>query len=444
MTDPSPTRGACRPSELDALVARMALTIPAGWEFGLDRMTRLLGRLGDPHLALPPVIHIAGTNGKGSVTAHLRAMIEAAGKTVHAFTSPHLVRFNERIRVAGRLGEDARLVEAIERAEAANAGEPITFFELATAAAFLLFAETPADVTLLEVGLGGRLDATNVVRAPLVAVITSISIDHEKFLGSTLPEIAGEKAGIVKRGRPVVSAPQDDAVVAVLERAAARAGVPLALGGRDWTATSEDGRLVYRGETGLLDLPPSRLLGPHQIVNAGTAIAALEASGLDVPSAAIERGLATVDWPARMQRLTSGVLVDLVPGAEVWLDGGHNPGAGAVIAETLADLADRAPKPLHLVAGMLETKDPVGFFRPFAGLAREVVCVPVVGDHPGRDPQALAEAARAAGLTASTAAGPAEALARIRAEDGPAPRILICGSLHLAGAVLAANGTLPT
>ncbi|MDK9695746.1 MAG: bifunctional folylpolyglutamate synthase/dihydrofolate synthase [Siculibacillus sp.] len=442
MSDPSApaTTGG---SPLAALVARMAVTIPAGWEFGLERMRRVLGRLGDPHLSIPPPIHIAGTNGKGSVTAHLRAMLEASGRTVHVFTSPHLVRFNERVRVSGRTANDEMLVEAIERAEAANAGEPITFFELTTLAAFLLFAERPADVTLLEVGLGGRLDATNVVEGRLVSVITPISIDHEKFLGSTLAAITTEKAGIVERRRPVVSAPQADEVVPVLERAAARAGVSLSLGGRDWSATPEDGRLVFRSERGLLDLPPSRLLGAHQVINAGTAIAALEASGLEVPVTAIERGLGTVDWPARMQRLSSGPLVDLVPGAEVWLDGGHNPGAGTVIAATLADLARRAPRPLVLVCGMLETKDPIGFFRPFAGSAEGVACVPVVGDHPGRAPAALAEAARAAGLTATVHESVAAALREIAAMTDEAPRILICGSLHLAGEVLRENGPLP-
>lgn len=431
-------------SALDALVARMAVTIPAGWEFGLERMIRVLGRLGDPHLAVPPVVHVAGTNGKGSTTAHMRAMLEAAGKRVHVFTSPHLVRFNERIRVAGRLAADDMLVEAIERAEAANAGEPITFFELTTLAAFLLFAEHPADVTLLEVGLGGRLDATNVIPEPLVSVITPISIDHEKFLGSTLSAIAAEKAGIVKRGRPVVAAPQEDEVVAVLERAAARARVPLALGGRDWTASLEDGRLVFRDEAGLLDLPPSRLLGHHQSVNAGTAIAALRASGLDLPAGAFETGLGTVDWPARMQRLTAGRLVDLAPRhAEIWLDGGHNPGAGEVIAATLADLDRRAARPLRLVCGMLETKDPIGFFRPFAGLAAEVACVPVTGDHPGRPPEALAEAARAAGLAATVHASPEAALAALAAAGGAPCRLLICGSLHLAGEILGKNGTIP-
>jgi dihydrofolate synthase/folylpolyglutamate synthase len=432
-------------SALDDLVARLARSIPAGWEFGLDRMTRVLGRLGDPHLAIPPVIHVAGTNGKGSTVADLRAVLEAAGRRVHVYTSPHLVRLAERIRVAGRLASDEALTAALERAERANGGEPITFFELMTIAAFLLFAETPADVTLLEVGLGGRLDATNVVPEPRVAVITSISIDHEKFLGSTLSAIAGEKAGIVKRRRPVVSAPQPDEVVAVLERAAARAGVPLALGDRDWSASEENGRLIYRSERGLLDLPRPRLLGRHQIVNAGTAIAALEAGGFDLPIEAIGRGLASVAWPARMQSITEGPLVAAAPeGAELWLDGGHNPGAGVVIAEALRELAARAPRPLRLVAGMLVTKDPIGFFRPFAGLVESVTCVPVESEQIGRDPRDLAAAARSAGLAATVADDPITALRDLaRFDDRPAPRILICGSLHLAGAVLELNGTPP-
>ena len=435
------------PSSLDALLARLAKTVPAGWDLGLDRMRRVLARLGDPHLAVPPPIHVAGTNGKGSTSAFLRAILEASGRRVHVYTSPHLVRFNERIRVAGRLASDDALVAAIERAEAANAGAPITFFELATVAAFLLFAETPADVTVLEVGLGGRLDATNLVENRLVSVITAISMDHESFLGDTLEKIAAEKAGIVERGRPVVSSPQEDAVVAVLERAAARAGVALRLGGRDWSASAEAGRLVYQSDAGLLDLPMPRLLGPHQLINAGTAVAALEAAGFDLDVETIGRGLTGVDWPARMQRLTHGALVDLAPGgAEIWLDGGHNPGAGAVIGETLADLADRSPRPLHLIAGLLETKDPVGFFAPFVGLARSVTTVPIAGsDHPGRDPAALAAILRErVGLPAEPAASVGAALARLHTEAGEVPpRILICGSLHLAGEVLRENGTPP-
>lgn len=436
-------------TSLDVLLARLEKTVPAGWDLGLDRMRRVLARLGDPHLRIPPPIHVAGTNGKGSTVAFLRAILEASGKTVHVYTSPHLVRFAERVRLAGRIADDDALAAAIERAEAANAGEPITFFELATIAAFLLFAETKADVTLLEVGLGGRLDATSVIENRLAAVITPISMDHEKFLGDTLEKIAGEKAGIVERGRPVVSAPQNDVVVAVLERASARARAPLTLGGRDWTASLEDGRFVFRSEARLLDLAPPRLLGPHQIVNAGTALAALEAAGLLPDAETIARGLAAATWPARMQRLTTGALVQAAPGeAEIWLDGGHNPGAGIVIAQTLADLDRRAPRPLVLVAGLLETKDPVGFFGPFAALAPRILTVPIEGgEHPGRDPAALAALIRdRVGLAAEPAASVREALERLRGGTtaSPAPRILICGSLYLAGAVLADNGTPPT
>ncbi len=433
-------------SSLDALLARLEKTVPAGWDLGLDRMHRLLARLGDPHRAIPPVIHVAGTNGKGSTTAFLRSILEASGRRVHVYTSPHLVRFAERIRVAGTLAEDDALAAAIRRAEEANAGEPVTFFELATVAAFLLFAETPADATLLEVGLGGRLDATNVVANRLACVITPISMDHEKFLGDTIEKIAAEKAGIVEPGRPLVAAPQVDAVAAVLERAAARARAPLALGGQDWTATLEDGRMIFRSERGLRDLAPPRLLGPHQIVNAGTAIAALEAAGFDLDDATIERGLTSADWPARMQRLTVGKLVEAAPeGAEIWLDGGHNPGAGEVIAATLADLGRRSARPLVLIAGLLETKDPVGFFRPFGPLAPRVLTVPIAGgEHPGRDPAALAEiVATSAGLPARPTAGVRDALDSLRADEGAPPRILICGSLYLAGNVLAENGTPP-
>lgn len=433
-------------SSLDALLARLEKTVPAGWDLGLDRMHRLLARLGDPHLAIPPVIHVAGTNGKGSTTAFLRSILEASGRRVHVYTSPHLVRFAERIRVAGTLADDDALAAAIRRAEEANAGEPITFFELATVAAFLLFAENAADATLLEVGLGGRLDATNVVANRLASVITPISMDHEKFLGDTIEKIAAEKAGILEPGRPLVSAPQVDAVAAVLERAAARARAPFALGGQDWTATPEDGRMIFRSERGLLDLTPPRLLGPHQIVNAGTAIAALEAAGFDLPEATIDRGIASADWPARMQRLTEGALVEAAPtGAEIWLDGGHNPGAGEVIAATLADLGRRSPRPLVLIAGLLETKDPIGFFRPFAPLMPRVLTVPIDGgEHPGRDPAALAEiVGTRAGLAATPMRSVRAALESLRADGGAPPRILICGSLYLAGAVLAENGTPP-
>ncbi|MDR3494003.1 MAG: bifunctional folylpolyglutamate synthase/dihydrofolate synthase [Ancalomicrobiaceae bacterium] len=435
---------------LDALLARLSMTIPDGWDLGLDRITRVLGAIGNPHLRQPPFIHVTGTNGKGSTTAYARAILEAAGRQVHVFTSPHLVRFNERIRIGntggGRLVSDDELALAIARAEAANAGGPITFFELTTVAAFLIFAEHPADVTLMEVGLGGRLDSTNVVPNPLACVFTPISMDHEKFLGDTVEKIASEKAGILKRGAVAVSAPQSASVTQVIERQADRLSVPVILGGQDWSVATEHGRLVYQDEGGLLDLPPPRLMGRHQYVNAGTAIATLRATGLAPDVATIARGMANVDWPARMQRLAFGPIVDMAPpGAEVWLDGGHNPGCGEVIAATIADLEERVARPLFLITGMLETKDPIGFFKPFAGLTRHVFTVPIPGDHRNRPPAELAAAARKAGLTAEPMAGVAEALSvidklwRLR----PAPRILICGSLYLAGEVLKANGTLP-
>lgn len=438
------------PSALDALLDRLTMAIPAGWDLGLERIVKLLAKLGDPHARIPPVIHIAGTNGKGSVTAFCRAMIEASGRTCHVYTSPHLVRFNERIRLGaqggGRLASDAVVAAAILEAEAANAGDPITFFELTTVAAFKLFADHPADYTLLEVGLGGRLDATNVVPPPLVSVITSISVDHEKFLGDTIEKIAGEKAGIIKRGAPAVCSPQVEAVEEVLRRRAAREGVRLRVGGEDWTASPENGRLVYQDEDGLLDLSAPRLLGRHQFTNAGTAIAAVRAAGIPLSEAEIGRGLETVEWPARMQRLAPGPLVALAPpGSEVWLDGGHNPGAGEVVAAVMGDLEERVSRPLFMIAGMLRTKDPVGFFRPFGGLVRHVFTVPIHGGHESRTPEDLAGCAIAAGLSAEPVESVEAALGRLAADwrFEPAPRILICGSLYLAGEVLKANGALP-
>lgn len=445
-----PSGAAPAPTALDALLERLSMRIPDGWDLGLERIHDLLARMGDPHLALPPVVHIAGTNGKGSVTAFCRSILEASGKSVHVYTSPHLVRFNERVRIGrpggGRLVDDEAFAAAIEAAERANGERPITFFELATAAAFKLFAENPADVTLLEVGLGGRLDATNAIGAPLVSVITSISIDHEKYLGDTVDKIAAEKAGIIKRGTIAVSSPQVHEVEDVLRRKAAREGVRLHFGGQDWTVGSENGRLVYQDEDGLLDLTAPRLLGRHQFLNAGTAIAALRAGGLAPDPSAIDQGLTSVDWPARMQRLPLGPLVGLAPpGSEVWLDGGHNPGAGEVVATVMADLEERVSRPFFMIVGMLKTKDPVGFLRPFGGLVRHVFTVPIHGGHDSRTPEDLAETARAAGLSAETIES-VEAALGLLARDWrfePAPRILVCGSLYLAGEVLKANGTLP-
>jgi dihydrofolate synthase/folylpolyglutamate synthase len=427
-----------------AILERLLGLHPREIDLSLERVERLMADMGHPQRRLPPVIHVAGTNGKGSTTAFMRAILEAAGKRVHVYTSPHLVRFHERIRLAGIFVDDEALADALASAEKINDGRPITQFEITTAAAFDLFARHPADVLLLEVGLGGRLDATNVVSSPLAAVITAISIDHEKFLGETLREIAHEKAGILKSRRPAIVAPQPDEALIEIENRAARMGAELFLANRDWVAYPEGGRLVYQDEDGLLDLPPPRLPGRHQYTNAGAAIAAIRKSGLDLTRNAFQAGMGSVEWPARLQSLSNGLLAAKVPGAELWLDGGHNPGAGVVVAEAMADLEERAPKPLILIAGMMATKDPVGFFRPFAGLASLVIAVPVPGHDAGRAPSDLAAAAKAAGLRAETSDSVAEALAQIAGTDHDVPpRILICGSLYLAGSVLDQNGTPP-
>ena len=320
---------------------------------------------------MPPVIHVAGTNGKGSTIAFLRAILEAAGKRVHVYTSPHLVRFNERFRIGGRgesaLVSDEELSAAMEECERANAGAPITVFEITTAAGLLLFARHPADVLLLEVGLGGRLDATNVVDNPVATIITRISIDHIDFLGDSIEKIAAEKAGILKRGVPAIVASQPRDALAVIERQAARLAAPLKVAGADWTATEERGRLVYQDESGLLDLPPPKLYGRHQFENAGLAIAALRTIGrFAIPPAAYDAGMTKADWPARLHRLGQGRLVELAPvGSELWLDGGHNPDGGRAIAAALADLEERVSRPLVLIVGMLATKDSEGFLEQF-------------------------------------------------------------------------------
>jgi dihydrofolate synthase/folylpolyglutamate synthase len=433
-----------------AILERLLNLHPREIDLSLERIERLMTDLGHPDKRIPPVIHVAGTNGKGSTTAFMRAILEAAGKRVHVYTSPHLVRFHERIRLAGPSGgrfvDEDDLADALIHVEKINDGRSITQFEITTAAAFDLFSRHPADVLLLEVGLGGRLDATNVVSEPLVTVITQIAIDHEKFLGDTIESIAFEKAGILKHDRAAVVAPQDPAALTVIEEQAARKGAPLFVANRDWIAHSEHGRLVYQDENGLLDLPQPKLVGRHQYTNAGAAIAALRRADLGVSSHAIEVGLVGVEWPARLQRLTSGALVERVRGdAEIWLDGGHNSSAGIAIAEAMADLEERATRPLFLISGMLTTKDPAGFFRPFAGLVRKVLAVPVVASNASRDPSELAEAATAAGLSAEPVASVEAAIDRLGADnDAHGPyRVLICGSLYLAGSVLAANGTPP-
>ncbi len=435
---------------VESIFERLLALHPKLIDLSLERMWRVLERLGHPERRLPPVIHVAGTNGKGSTVAFMRAVLEAAGKRVHVYTSPHLVRFNERIRLAGTLVDDATLTDALARAERANDGAPITFFEITTAAAMLLFSEVPADVLLLEVGLGGRLDATNVVDQPLVSVITPVSIDHVDFLGETVSAIALEKAGILKRGVPAVIARQPREALAVIERQAARLGAPLAIMGEQFQAHEEGGRLVVADEDGLMDLPRPRLVGPHQIGNAGLAVEALRVAGqrdtaFRLPPAAFEEGMRAASWPARLQRLGPGPLTQRAPeGVDVWLDGGHNAAGGQALAAALADLEDRVSRPLVMIVGMLGTKDAGSFLAPFAGLARELVAVPVPGESKGQPPEAVAAAARAHGISASTARSVAEALDGLKTFPvGPAPRVLIAGSLYLAGAVLGENGSLP-
>jgi dihydrofolate synthase/folylpolyglutamate synthase len=433
---------------MDAVLARLLALHPKRIDLSLERIQRLLTALDHPQRHLPPTIHVAGTNGKGSTIAFMRAALEAAGKTVHVYTSPNLVRLNERFRLGraggGRLVDDAELGDTLAECEAKNGGAPITVFEMETAAAFLLFSRHPADVALLEVGLGGRLDATNVIERPMASVITRLSLDHREFLGDSLVQVAAEKAGILKPGVPAVIAGQAREALAVIERHAARLRAPLKIAGEDWTATEERGRLVYQDEDGLLDLPAPRLYGRHQFENAGAAIAALRVSSLKLPASAFEASMVQVDWPARMQRLTHGRLAALAPaGSELWLDGGHNVDGGQAIAAALADLEERVSRPVVVIVGMLSTKDCTGFLRNFAGLARRVIAVPI--DQDKAVPAAeLAELAARIGIPALARPDLESAITVAGKLDlEPPPRILITGSLYLAGEVLAANGTPP-
>jgi dihydrofolate synthase/folylpolyglutamate synthase len=435
-------------THVDAILARLLALHPKRIDLSLDRMWRILDALGHPERKLPPVIHVAGTNGKGSTVAFMRAMLEAAGRSVHVYTSPNLVRLNERFRLGrsggGVLVGDDELAATLAECERANGDQPITVFEIETAAGLLLFSRHPADVLLLEVGLGGRLDATNVVERPLASVITPVSIDHVDFLGDTLEKIATEKAAILRRGVPAVISRQTEGPLSVIMARGEEVGAPLHVAGQDWVAGEERGRLVYQDTDGLLDLPPPRLFGRHQFDNAGTAIAALRAARLKLPAAAFEQGVVAADWPARMQRLATGTLPPRAPaGSELWLDGGHNADGGRTIAGALADLEERVSRPLVLIVGMLSSKDAEGFLRNFAGLARALIAVPI-GQEKGIAPEALAATARRVGLTAQSAPSVEEALEMVCAlELEPPPRVLITGSLYLAGAVLAENGTLP-
>ena len=417
----------------DAILERMMTLHPKVIDLTLDRVWRLLEIMGNPQDRLPPVIHIAGTNGKGSTLAMIRAGLEASGARVHAYTSPHLARFHERIRLAGDLISEEALSDVLDRCYAANGTAPITYFEITTVAALVAFAETPADYTLLEVGLGGRLDATNVIARPAATVITPVDLDHQAYLGDTLEAIAGEKAGIIKPGVPCIVGPQHDAALEVIERVAQRAGAPVAIYGQDWHVVTEAGRLVFQDDRGLLDLPLPRLIGAHQVRNAGAALAVLRQLGLD--EAACSAAMTEAEWPARMQRLRDGRLVAAAGAAELWLDGGHNPAAGQALAAALASLP---PRPTHLICGMLNTKDIAGYLAPLAGVSESLTAVSIPGEAATIPAEETAKIARSVGFEAATAASVEGAIDEIVAAH-PAARILICGSLYLAGHVLRRN-----
>jgi len=424
-------------AQVDATLQRLTGLYPKLIDLSLGRMTRLLGDLGNPHEKLPPVIHVAGTNGKGSTVAMMRSILEASGYRVHAYTSPHLVRFAERIRLSGDLIDEALLLQLLEHVETANAGKPITFFEVTTAVAFLAFAQIPADAVLLETGLGGRYDATNVIAKPSVTALSSISMDHMQYLGDTLAKIAGEKAAIMKKGVPCVTVSQPDDAMEVIGRAATEIGAPLYAQGDTWRIERDAGGLLFTGANNTWKTAMPALLGRHQIGNAGLALAALEHGPFAIPSFALRAGMRNVVWPARAQRLKEGPLVRMLPGAwDLWLDGGHNAGGGAAVAALAAD--EWADAPLHLVCGMLSTKVADDYLRPLARQAASFTAVPIAASDAALPPAELAEAARRVGMINVRVAGsPAEAIAGL--EISGRARVMICGSLYLAGEILRDN-----
>jgi dihydrofolate synthase/folylpolyglutamate synthase len=418
---------------ISAVIERLHALYPRMIDLSTVRLDRLLGLLGNPHLKLPPVIHVAGTNGKGSTCAFLRAIGEAAGLRVHVFTSPHLVRFNERIRVAGHIVDDATLESALAEVERVNDGAPITVFEVLMAAAFMLFARVPAELCVLEVGLGGRHDATNVVPHPVACAIASISLDHREMLGPTIEIIAGEKAGIMKPGVPVVTGLQPETVLQVFRTEAARVGAGLAARNAEWTITATETGLRYTDASGSIDLPKPSLPGTFQHDNAGIAVAAIRASGLAISGEAIAQGIAKAEWPARLQRLTGRLAATLPHGWELWLDGGHNPGGGQALADHATIWSDR---PLHIIVGMKKAKDSAEFLRPLIPHATSLWAVSEPGQHLALP---VEDIVAASGGVAQPGPTVREALSKLHPSD--AARVLICGSLYLAGEVLKADET---
>jgi dihydrofolate synthase / folylpolyglutamate synthase len=421
----------------DAILARLLELHPKIIDLSLERMHRILAKLGHPERKLPPVIHIAGTNGKGSTVAFTRAIMEAAGLKVHCYTSPHLVRFHERIRVAGDLIPEDHLTKLLEECEDANESEPITFFEITTAAAFLAFARTPADYLILETGLGGRLDATNVVDRPKATCITSISLDHQQYLGDTIEKIAAEKAGIIKPHVPIIIASMPPEARETIETIAGRHHASTRIANQEWQSFTQHGRLVFQDENGLLDLPLPALQGAHQIDNAGNAIAIIRTlNDSRITDDAIEKGLTSVEWPARMQRLKGGALDQLLPkGSELWLDGGHNPDAGQILAHHFKALQSKHPMPLVIIWGMLNTKDAMSFMKPLAALNPQLFTISIPNEANAIPAETLAKTAQGHGANATAKPDFTTALKSITAPS----RVLICGSLYLAGHVLAAQ-----
>ena len=417
----------------DHILERMMALHPKVIDLTLDRVWRLLESLGNPQLSLPPVIHIAGTNGKGSTQAMVRAGLEGAGKTVHAYTSPHLAYFHERIRIAGKLITEDALTYQLDTCYNSNNGEDITYFEITTCAALLAFSQTTADFTLLEVGLGGRLDATNVIDSPLACIITPVDLDHQQFLGDTISQIAYEKAGVLKRGVTAIVGPQKDEALEVIEQQAAKIGAPLLIHGQHWQVSVEAERLIFQDEKGLLDLPLPSLLGPHQLQNAGSAIATLRY--LEMQEEDCASAVTNAVWPARMERLRHGPLVDSFPQNEIWLDGGHNPAAGRAIAATLKDLPKRDT---HIICGMINTKDVDGFLRPISKHCQSLAALTIPNEPNAVPAVELAKAGNACGLTCNQGEDIRQLLKKI-SNRYPASRILICGSLYLAGHVLREN-----